>query len=172
MVGINTVLEDDPRLSIHKIQTHKENPLRVVVDSRGRTPLKARLLEEKGNTVIAVSLSADKRRVEKLKEKAEVIVCGSDKVNLNCLMKKLYKKGVKKLLLEGGGTLNWGMLQKGLVDEVRLAISPVIVGGAKSISLVEGKGYNLVSEGVVLELMKTYPLGRDFVMEYRVVRGS
>ncbi len=64
------------------------------------------------------------------------------------------------------------MLQKGLVDEVRLAISPVIVGGAKSVSLVEGKGYNLVSEGVVLELMKTYPLGRDFVMEYRVVRGS
>src|SRR3990172_9201545 len=69
MVGINTVLADDPRLSIHKIKTDKENPLRVVVDSHGRTPLSARMFKEEGKTVIAVSLKADEEKVKGLRER-------------------------------------------------------------------------------------------------------
>jgi 2,5-diamino-6-(ribosylamino)-4(3H)-pyrimidinone 5'-phosphate reductase len=170
MVGVNTVIEDDPRLSIHKIKSQKPNPLRVVVDSRGRTPLSARMFKESGGAVVAVSTAAKEDRVSELKKKAEVVVCGSEKVNLKCLMKKLYKMGVRRLLLEGGGNLNWGMLNEGLVDEVRFAVAPVIVGGEDSISLVEGEGSSKISEGVKLELKKSYPLGKDFVMEYRVVR--
>lgn len=168
MVGINTVLEDDPRLSIHKIDSTGENPLRVVVDSLGRTPLSARLFNEKGTTIVAVSLKADPERVKKLGEKAEIVTCGKEMVNLRCLMKKLYKRGVRTLLLEGGGNLNWGMLKEGLVDEVRVAISPRLVGGRDAVTLVEGEGFSKVAEGVELELNKSYPLGRDFVMEYVV----
>jgi 2,5-diamino-6-(ribosylamino)-4(3H)-pyrimidinone 5'-phosphate reductase len=170
MVGVNTVIEDDPRLSIHKIKSQEPNPLRVVVDSQGRTPLKSRMFKESGEAVVAVSLAAEEDRVKELKKKATVVVCGSEKVNLKCLMKKLYKMKVRRLLLEGGGNLNWGMLNEGLVDEVCFAVAPVIVGGKNSISLVEGEGVSKISEGVKLELKKYYPLGKDFVMEYMVLR--
>jgi 2,5-diamino-6-(ribosylamino)-4(3H)-pyrimidinone 5'-phosphate reductase len=170
MVGIGTVLEDDPRLSIHKIESDRKNPLRVVVDSRGRTPLSSRMFKEEGKTIIAVSLRAEEKALEKLKERAEVVVCGSERVNLKCLTKKLYKMSVKRLLLEGGGNLNWGMLSEGLVDEVRVAVAPKIAGGRTAVSLVEGEGFSTIAEGVKLELMKYYPLGEDFVMEYKVLK--
>jgi 2,5-diamino-6-(ribosylamino)-4(3H)-pyrimidinone 5'-phosphate reductase len=172
MVGINTVLEDDPRLSIHKISTKKKNPVRVVVDSQGRTPIFSRMLNEPGKTIIAVSTKAEEDRVRKLGEKADIVVCGSDRVNLKCLMKKLYKMGVRSLLLEGGGNLNWGMLKEGLVDEVQVAVSPKIVGGRDAVSLVEGEGFAKISEGVKLRLNKQYKLGEDFILEYSVVRGE
>jgi 2,5-diamino-6-(ribosylamino)-4(3H)-pyrimidinone 5'-phosphate reductase len=170
MVGINTVLEDDPRLSIHKIESDDENPVRVVVDSQARTPLSARMFNEKGKTVVAVSLKAKEEQVKKLKGTADVVVCGSEKVDLKCLMKKLHKRGIRSLLLEGGGNLNWGMLSEGLVDEVRFAIAPRIAGGKDAVSLVEGEGFSKISESVKLELKKYYLLGSDFVMEYKVIR--
>jgi riboflavin biosynthesis pyrimidine reductase len=77
---------------------------------------------------------------------------------------------VKTLLLEGGGNLNWGMLSEGLVDEVHFAIAPKIVGGIDAISIVEGRGFSKISEGVRLRLKNYYPLGADFVMEYTVLR--
>ncbi len=170
MVGIGTVLEDDPRLSIHKIKSDGKNPHRVVVDSRGRTPLTSRMFNEEGKTIIAVSLMADEKSVEKLKKRAEVVVCGSGKVDLKCLMKKLYKMGVMRLLLEGGGNLNWGMLSEGLVDEVRVGIAPKIAGGRDAVNLVGGEGVSTMAEGTRLKLMKYYPLGEDFVMEYKVLK--
>jgi 2,5-diamino-6-(ribosylamino)-4(3H)-pyrimidinone 5'-phosphate reductase len=170
MVGINTVLEDDPRLSIHKIKTDKKNPLRIIVDSKGRTPTNARVFNEEGKTVVAVSLSADDEQVRKLSEKAELIVCGNDMVNMLCLMKKLYKMGVKRILLEGGGTLNWGMLSEGLVDEIRVAIAPRIAGGKNAVSLVSGDGFEKIAEGTKLKLVRHYPLGEDFIMEYKVIK--
>jgi 2,5-diamino-6-(ribosylamino)-4(3H)-pyrimidinone 5'-phosphate reductase len=170
MVGIGTVLEDDPRLSIHKIESDGKNPLRVVVDSSARTPLTSRMFNEEGETLIAVSLKADEMTVERLKNRADVVVCGSERVDLKCLMKKLYKRGVKQLLLEGGGELNWGLLSEGLVDEVRIAIAPRLAGGREAVSLVGGEGFSTIAEGVKLELTKFYPLGADFVMEYKVVK--
>ena len=172
MVGIGTVLLDDPRLSIHKIASDAENPIRVVADSRARIPLTARMFNEKGTTIIAVSAKADKERVRKIEERAEIYVCGAERVDLKCLMRKLYRRGVRTLLLEGGGNLNYGMLRSGLVDEVRFAIAPRLVGGRGAVSLVEGQGFPTVAEGVELELLKHYSLGRDLILEYRVVRND
>lgn len=171
MVGIGTVLDDDPRLTVHKIPGKKEdNPLRVVVDSTARTPLDARVLNEDAETVIAVSKAAPKDRGAELEKRAGVVVCGESKVDLKCLMEELYKRGVKTLLLEGGATLNWGMLEEDLVDEVKVAISPAIVGGKDALSLVEGEGFEKIREGVRLKLKKHYPLGRDLILEYEVLR--
>jgi 2,5-diamino-6-(ribosylamino)-4(3H)-pyrimidinone 5'-phosphate reductase len=79
MVGINTILVDDPRLTVHKISsTISDNPVRVVVDSKARTPLDARIMSEDAPTIIAVSKKALPENVENLKKKAEVIVCGED----------------------------------------------------------------------------------------------
>ncbi len=172
MVGINTVIDDDPRLSIHKIKTDRKNPLRVVVDSRARIPLEARMFKEVGETLVAVSKKAPKEKIQRIKEKAEVVVCGDESVDLTCLMKRLYDKGIKKLLLEGGGNLNWSMLRGGLVDQISVAIAPRIAGGKDAISLVEGAGYDHIREGVRLRLKRHYDLGEDLILEYDIMHDK
>ena len=171
MVGINTAIIDDPRLTVHKIPS-KKNPIRIIVDSRARIPLSARVFSGDAKTIIAVSKKAKQSKLKKIREKAEVIVCGEATVDLKRLLKLLYKKGITSILLEGGGTLNWGMLKEGLVDEVRVAIAPRIVGGRNAITLVEGEGCNLISEGVKLGLEKRYKIGEDLVLEYKVLSTS
>lgn len=170
MVGINTVLIDDPRLTVHKVENKGKNPTRIIVDSRARIPLSARVFKEDGETIIAMSRNVDQKKVEEIKSKAEVIICGDEKVDLKRLMGKLYRRGLKSILLEGGGTLNWGMLEEGLVDEVRVAITPRIVGGKDATTLVEGEGFSLIEEGPKLQLKRHYLLGDDLILEYDVIR--
>jgi 2,5-diamino-6-(ribosylamino)-4(3H)-pyrimidinone 5'-phosphate reductase len=169
MVGINTVLKDDPKLTAHKVSDDiRDNPIRVVVDSRARTPLGSKVLNDRARTVIAVSEGADAEKVEELKEHCDVVVCGKKRVDLACLLDYLGEIGVRSLLLEGGGTLNWSMLEAGFVDEVRVAVAPWIVGGKDAVSLVEGKGFEKIRGGVGLKLVKHYLLGDDLVLEYEV----
>jgi 2,5-diamino-6-(ribosylamino)-4(3H)-pyrimidinone 5'-phosphate reductase len=87
------------------------------------------------------------------------------------LLEELGRRGVRKILLEGGSTLNWHMLSLGLVDEVRVAVSPRIVGGRGAKTLVEGKGFGKVGEGIELELKGVSRVGRDLLLLYRV-KGS
>lgn len=170
MVGINTVLADDPRLTVHKIPSvPSDNPLRVVVDSRARTPLEFRILNTDAPTLIAVSKSADLQKVETLKKKVDVVLCGDKRVDLPCLMAELHGKGVKTLMLEGGSTLNYSMLSQGLVDEVRVCIAPMIAGGRDSKTLVDGEGIENMKDAFKLKFKKSYSLGKDRVVEYHVV---
>ncbi|MBS7250581.1 MAG: 2,5-diamino-6-(ribosylamino)-4(3H)-pyrimidinone 5'-phosphate reductase [Candidatus Freyarchaeota archaeon] len=170
MVGINTILLDDSKL------TSKEgrSPIRVVVDSKARTPPNARVITVRPEveTIIAVTSRASPENIAHLQRKgAKIIVCGDgEKVDLEILMEKLYERGIRNLLLEGGGNLNWGMLSKGLVDEIRIAIAPVIVGGKKATTLVEGEGYAKVSEGVKLEQVKCEQVGKCMVLTYKVLK--
>jgi 2,5-diamino-6-(ribosylamino)-4(3H)-pyrimidinone 5'-phosphate reductase len=170
MVGINTVLADDPRLTVHKIPAEpSDNPVRIVVDSKARTPLGSRILNDDAPTIIAVSESADPESIENLQKSANIIVCGKKRVNLDCLMEKIVKKGIKTLMLEGGSTLNYSMLIEGLVDEVRICIAPMIAGGVHSKTLADGEGVDFMKDAVPLKLKKSYKLGNDLVVEYDVV---
>lgn len=169
MVGINTALIDDPKLTAHKIEDGR-SPTRIVVDSRARIPLSAKVFSRDAKTIIAVSRRAPEEKLREVRKKGEVVVCGEHKVDLQCLMKELYARGIRTLLLEGGGTLNWGMLKAKLVDEVRVAIAPWIVGGGDAITLVEGEGFDLIQEGIKLRLKRCYPLGADQILEYEVLR--
>lgn len=172
MVGINTVLADDPRLTVHKISSNPEdNPLRVVVDSKARTPPEYRILNHEAPTIIAVSQEASPDKIKALEEdgKAEVIICGDKQVDLNCLMDELGNKGIKTLMLEGGSTLNYSMLSAGLVNEVRVCISPMIAGGAEAKTLVDGKGVDYMKDAFRLNLKKSYSLGKDLIIEYEVL---
>ena len=167
MVGINTVLADDPKLTVHKIQASQEdNPLRVVVDSKARTPLFSRVLNSDAPTIIAVTDSADSEKIKKLNEKVELIVCGKDRVDLDLLMEKLALKGIKTLMLEGGSTLNYSMLIGGLVSEVRVCIAPMIAGGKEAKTLADGEGVQYMKDAVKLKLKKSYNLEED--LNFRV----
>ena len=170
MVGINTVLADDPKLTVHKIQASQEdNPLRVVVDSKARTPLFSRVLNSDAPTIVAVTDIADSEKIKKLDEKVDLIVCGKDRVDLDLLMEKLALRGVKTIMLEGGSTLNYSMLIGGLVSEVRVCIAPMIAGGNEAKTLADGEGVQYMKDAVKLKLKKSYNLEEDLILEYQVL---
>ncbi|WJI09011.1 2,5-diamino-6-(ribosylamino)-4(3H)-pyrimidinone 5'-phosphate reductase [Methanobacterium sp. CWC-01] len=170
LVGINTVLADDPRLTIHKISADSsDNPVRVVVDSQARTPLSSRILSKDAPTIIAVSKKAPQDRLDKLGQYAKIIICGDERVDLECLMENLGSQGIVNLMLEGGSTLNYSMLSLGLVDEVRVCVAPMIVGGSEAKTLVDGDGMDYMSQAVKLKLIKSYPLAEDLILEYEVI---
>jgi len=172
MVGINTVLADDPRLTVHKISSKPEdNPIRVVVDSKARTPLNYRIINSEAPTIIAVSTEAPTGRVKSLEsvENVEVMICGDNQVDLECLLEKLSEKGIKTLMLEGGSTLNYSMFKSDLVSEVKLCIAPMIAGGNQAKSLVDGDGVDYMKDAFRLKFKKSYTLGDDLIVEYDVI---
>ena len=181
MVGIGTVLADDPRLTVHKKNKKKEdNPIRVVVDNKARTPLNFRILNDDAETIIAVSGICDEKnpncdeeaaaRAKELSKKVNVFYSSKESVDLSEFMEYLYSKGIKTLMLEGGSTLNFSMIRENLIDEVKICIAPMIVGGKDSKTFFDGEGFDYMKEAVPLKLEKYYPLGKDFVMEYKVLK--
>lgn len=167
MVGIGTILADDPSLTVRRVAG--ENPIRIIVDSRGRTPSEARVLEDPTHTIVAVSDKAKKRNIQRLRSLgSRVIVTGRDKVDLTSLLSEVADRGIEKILLEGGSTLNWGMLNQSLVDEVRIAVRPCLIGGEKAKTLVGGSGFAKIEEGVKLELIETKRVGSNSLLIYRV----
>ena len=164
MVGIGTVLADDPRLTVHKINARKEdNPVRVVVDNKARTPLDFRILNDDAETIIAVSSICDENnpdcdedavlRAKELSKRVNVFYSSKESVDLAEFMEHLYSKGIENL-----------------IDEVRICIAPMIVGGKDSKTFFDGEGFDYMKEAVPLKLEKYYPLGKDFVMEYKVLK--
>jgi len=173
MVGIGTVLADDPRLTVKSEELRRwrikqgkpENPIRVVVDSGCRIPLNAKVLNDEAKTIVAVSKLADRSKVEKLRQKAEVVTFGESKVNLTALMDYLYEIGVRRVMVEGGATLNYGLLKEGLVDEIYVYYGSMIIGGAKAPTVVDGSSFNPPIE---LELISVEKLGRGALTKWKV----
>ena len=157
MVGIGTVLADDPSLTVKDpalkaariARGQDENPVRVVVDSRGRTPVEAAVLNKgPGKRIIAVAGAAVEENLEQLREKAEVITTGAESVDLPALLEALYARGVHRLMIEGGGTLIWSLVAANLVDEIQTFIGNLVIGGRDAPTLVDGEGF-LANQGFV-----------------------
>ncbi len=172
MVGMGTLIADDPKLTVKLVRGR--NPQRIIVDSNARTPLDAYVIRTASQTptIIAVTSKAPKRRTKRLeKAGAVVLTCGTGpQVSLSLLLRRLRAMGIEKILLEGGGTLNWNMLSQGLVDEVFVAISPRILGGAGAVTLAEGGGVARIKDAVRLRLMSARKYGSDLVLRYKVLR--
>ena len=147
MVGVGTVLADDPGLRVkskdfreaRQEKGRPENPLRVVADSQARTPPDAKILGP--GCLIAVSSSAPQDRLERLSQQCEIIKCGIEKVDLAELMAELYDRGIKRLMVEGGARLNWSLIKQGLVDELYVYIGNLVIGGESAPTLVDGQGF-------------------------------
>lgn len=174
MVGANTVINDDPALTPRYVKAVR-NPIRVVIDGRLRIPLTARVVTNReAPTIVVTTESAPGDKVERLRGLGvEVWVMGRDRVDLRRTLERLYEeKGVRKVLVEGGGHLNWELVYEGLVDEVRLTISPYIFGSGTS--FMEGLGYPTTSEGPRLRLswVKVCECGNEVVLDYIIERES
>ena len=158
MIGISTVLEDDPMLNVRYSTTGMKNPTRIIIDSKARIPLNSRIIDSsnKIQTIIAVTHNASSRKINEIQKKgAQVLVYGNGKVNLRNLFQQLEKMGLKKIIVEGGGEINWSVLKLGLVNELVVTISPVVIGGRDAKTLVEGKGFTNISDGIKMKLSNT-----------------
>lgn len=176
MVGIGTVLADDPRLTVHKINAKPEdNPVRIVVDSKFKTPQDARIANDDAKTVIACAneykdeiLNSQKYEIF-IKKGVKFFFSGDKRVDLKSLMNYLHEEGIDKLMLEGGSTLNFSMIKNNLIDEISICIAPMIVGGANAKTFFDGEGFNTMDESVKLELKDSYMLGKDLILSYNVL---
>jgi len=171
MIGRRTLLVDDPKLTVKFVKGLR--PYRIIVDSKAQTPLSSYVVRTARDipTIIAVTSAAQKKRIQALQRRGvTLLVCGNGPlVSTKILLRRLEALGIRKILLEGGGTLNWSMISNGLVDEISVAITPRIIGGARATSLVEGKGSALVKEGVKLKLVTARRYGPDLVLGYKVL---
>ena len=167
LVGSNTVKRDDPLLTVR--HTKGKNPLRIILDSKANIDQKSQIIKtcKKIPTIIAVSKKASKKNIDKLKKyPLEIIITGNKLVNIKNLLRILYKKKIKTLLVEGGGTVNWEFVKQGLVDEIIITITPYLIGGKNAITLVDGEGFSLIQKATKLKLKKTCRLGNEIVLHY------
>lgn len=177
MVGIGTILSDDPSLTVKSEERRKrrvamgldENPVRIVVDSMARTPIDADIFKKgAGKRIIVVSSAAPPDRVEQLRGKAEVIVAGHHEVDLIGMSRELKKRGINRLMVEGGATLNWAMTKCRLVDEISVFVGNLVIGGKDAPTLMDGEGISDRAEAVELELIKYQPMDEGIVLTWRV----
>lgn len=176
MIGIGTVLSDDPSLTVKSPERRaarrtagkSENPARIIVDSSARTPIDADIFKKgEGLRIIAVSNSAPAEKIKLLKEKALVIKTGTLKVDLTELVGKLKEMGINTLMVEGGATLNWGMLSAGLVDEVYTFVGNLIIGGKTAPTFTDGEGFT-EAELLGLELVSAEKIGEGVLLKWKV----
>ncbi len=172
MVGIGTILADDPRLTIKsdalkalRVQRGKSaDPLRIVVDSNARTPLGASVLGV--GSLIAVSQKAPSGAVAALSERTEVFVGGERAVDLVALFENLKQRGVERLMVEGGARLNFALLEQGLVDEIYTYVGNLVIGGDTAPTLADGVGF--IDNFVKLHLRELDRIDDGVLIKWRV----
>ncbi len=179
MVGIGTILADDPSLTIKsperiadRLSTGRpEHPVRIIIDSRARTPPDAKILHKgPGKRIIAVSSAAPEDRIAALRPHAEIIVAGSKEVDLAALMEILGSQGVKRLMVEGGGTLIAGLFTADLVDQLSMFVGNIIIGGADAPTLADGPGWTQETDFTRLELIQIQQMDQGVLIDWRVKR--
>jgi diaminohydroxyphosphoribosylaminopyrimidine deaminase/5-amino-6-(5-phosphoribosylamino)uracil reductase len=166
MAGANTVLVDDPHLTIRcgsgRGGTTRKQPLRVIVDGRGRTPLTARMFREPGETLVALGRQAEPgEKAAFARAGAELMEVSATEgvIDLEKLFRILAGRGITSVLVEGGGILIGSLFDSGLVDKVVTFIALIIIGGEKAKSAVAGKGVDKVVD--------SFKLGRVSVARFR-----
>ena len=165
LIGKNTLDADNPTLSVR--YTRGKNPVRILLDSRGTIKSSSKIIQScnKIPTIVATTSLISKKNLLRLEKfPLEVIKCGKTSVDILRLLKILHKKRIKKILLEGGGTINWGFLKRGLVDELIITIAPYILGGSDSVTLVEGSGFKSIFSMKKLKLRKIQKIGNEIVL--------
>ncbi len=149
LTGINTVLKDDPALTVRLPDKHKEI-YRVILDTTGKIALNSQVITNKDQrTIVVVGQNIKKEKLNKLSSLPHIIVLQTavnknKQIDLKKLSKTLYKKfNICSVLIEAGGTVNESFIKEKLVDEYYWFIAPKIIGGAKALTAVSGPGFNL-----------------------------
>jgi len=167
LIGKNTVKQDDPLLTVR--YSKGKNPIRIILDSHGTIPKESKILKtsDKVKTIVVISKKIPEKNLEKLKKfPVEIMIAGKNKVNIKLVIKNLNKRKINTILLEGGGTINWEFLKKNLVDEFFITITPHLIGGKDSVSLIQGEGFDRIIKSPKLRLNAISRLENDLVLHY------
>ena len=162
IVGIDTIIQDDPKLTINQKYSRGENPLRIILDTNYRTPENAQILDNKSKTLIAIG----EKTPDKNLKNVEIIRCGKEEINLEKLMLNLVERGVEKVMVEGGETVLWSFLENELFDELNIFISSVIIGGKGTPTVAGGKGYINEKSTLKLKLKNIDIIGNGVLLQY------
>jgi diaminohydroxyphosphoribosylaminopyrimidine deaminase/5-amino-6-(5-phosphoribosylamino)uracil reductase len=180
LVGINTILADDPSLTVRSPKSKVQSPKsgkrdglrRIVLDSQARTPSKAKVVSDShaALTTIVVSRSAPAKRVSALSRRSNVLVAPNAGANLDLgwLLRRLGSENVTNLLVEGGGEVNASFLLQGLAQRVAFFFAPKVLGGRDSISAVAGQGIMRLDQAIRLTSVDYRTLGPDLLLSARV----
>jgi 2,5-diamino-6-(ribosylamino)-4(3H)-pyrimidinone 5'-phosphate reductase len=175
MVGVGTVLADDPSLTLDS-ESHRAartdrgeppNPARVIADSQVRTPPDSAVLDGRAETYLLVSEAAPPDFVAQMEETgATVIPAGESRVDLPAALSALADHGVDQLMVEGGGEIIYSLFEADLVDRLSVFVGPLIIGGRDAPTLADGQGF--VDEFPALSLDTVDRLDEGVVLEYEV----
>jgi len=168
MVGIGTVIKDDPKLTA-RIRGGRD-PYRVIVDGRLRIPMDSNVLRNPdGRTILATTGKAPKAKLAKLRN---VLVCGNSEVDMRELLLGLGAMGIRKVLIEGGSELNAKALEAGIVDRICLFVAPKIIGGRDAKPVFGGRGVEKVAGATPLRLRSAKKISADLMLVYDVMRDK
>ena len=169
LAGIGTVLADDPMLNC-RIEEGVD-PVRVVCDSSLRIPLSSQLVKTAGDIPVIVAYAKENQEKEKalLQAGVELISAGRDgRVDLAVLMRKLGKRKIDSVLVEGGGAIHGSLLKSGLVQKIYCYLAPKLIGGREAGSPVEGDGFSRMKDALPVKEMEILSLGEDICISGRV----
>ncbi len=164
MVGVNTVLRDNPLLNVRLIKGR--DPIRIVVDSQLKVSTRANIFKEPSNVIIATTKAAPKKKVDEIIQKgAKVLVLPTKKgrVDLDALMKELAKHEISSVMIEGGAELNGEAIKEEIVDKVMFFIAPRIIGKGKAV--IGDLGIKNISKLIKLKKVHTQKIGKDILIE-------
>ena len=174
MVGVGTILADDPLLTCRI--PNGRNPIRIICDTALRTPVNAQIVRTAKEipTIIATCDTNVRKHKMYQKEGCEILVVPKAKghVDIKHLMYELGGRKIDSILLEGGGTLNWSCLENGIVQKVQSYVAPKIFGGAGAKTPVSGTGVDSPSQCYKLQPVNIEHLGEDILVESKVMSCS
>jgi len=172
MVGIGTVLADDPRLTARLPGAHQ--PVRVVVDAAGRFPARARMLSEPGGPVLVATTAPGAERLAALAGKVELLVLppATEGVDLLALLKELGRRELASVLVEGGPTLAGSLVRQGLVDKFAFFLAPLLIGGRGALGAVGGPDLPGLDQALRLREMTVRRVGADLLVTAYPDRGQ
>jgi len=174
LIGIRTVLADDPRLDVRVNFPDLRHPQKVIVDSKGRMPTRGRTITPDPRTIVAVSPKASLTRITSLEDagaRVEVIQGSQVRVDMTRLMRRLAELDIVTVLVEGGGGVSGSLFEAGLVDEVVAFIAPMLIGGVKAPGPVGGRGVQRVIDAHRLVDVTFEQVGEDLMIRGKVRRG-
>ncbi len=168
LVGINTIIKDNPSLTCRIKSKRKNRPVRIVLDSNLRIPLNAKVIDNDNPTIIVTTKYAAREKIYQLENKGIQVLTVKEKdkkVDLKDLIKKLEMLDVFSIMIEGGGEINAAALKAGIVDKVLFFLAPKIIGGRRALTSVEGEGIDKLDAAINLRDIKIHKFDEDILIE-------
>ncbi|MGM7701741.1 bifunctional diaminohydroxyphosphoribosylaminopyrimidine deaminase/5-amino-6-(5-phosphoribosylamino)uracil reductase RibD [Pseudalkalibacillus sp. Hm43] len=172
LVGVNTVIQDDPQLTT-RIPLGGKNPIRIVLDTNLRIPAHAKLLhDQEAETLIIAGSSAPKARIAEL-ERASVRVIQLDEpaIEIPSLLEKIAKEGITSIFVEGGASVHASFIQARCFQQIITYIAPKLIGGIHNPTVIGGTGIETMKDAVELEIISVEHVGNDLKVVSELKEG-